>query len=101
MIRSVRTFSQISYCLPPGAFPPIASGTFTQMLERLTPQQRKIAQFVHGGLANKEIAAEMHITEGTVKVYLNHIFHRLNISKRVELALMVDRREGLGTYVVY
>ncbi len=85
----------------PGALPPNASGTFTQMLERLTPQQRKIAQFVHDGLANKEIAAEMHLSSGTVKVYLVAIFKRLEVSNRVELALMVDRREGTGTYVVY
>ncbi len=71
------------------------------MLDRLTPQQRKIAHFVHAGMRNKEIADEMRITEGTVKIYLNKMFKRLKISNRVELALMVDRREGTGTYVVY
>jgi hypothetical protein len=38
------------------------------------------------GLRNKQIAAEMGITEGTVKIYLFRLFHKLNVRNRFELA---------------
>ena len=36
---------------------------------------------------NKEIAYELHLTEGTVKEYLNRIFRKVGASNRTELAV--------------
>jgi two-component system nitrate/nitrite response regulator NarL len=36
---------------------------------------------------NKEIAHELHLTEGTIKEYLNRIFRKLGMSNRTELAV--------------
>jgi DNA-binding NarL/FixJ family response regulator len=36
---------------------------------------------------NKEIAHELHLTEGTVKEYLNRIFKKLEVSNRTALAV--------------
>jgi DNA-binding NarL/FixJ family response regulator len=36
---------------------------------------------------NKEIAYELHLTEGTVKEYLNRIFRKLGVSNRTALAV--------------
>ena len=38
------------------------------------------------GLRNKQIATEMGITEGTVKIYLFRLFHKLDVRNRFELA---------------
>jgi len=54
----------------------------------LAPRQRVLMHFVAQGLRNKEIAWKMGITEGTVKVYLSHLFDRLGVSDRYELALL-------------
>ncbi|HSW49254.1 MAG TPA: LuxR C-terminal-related transcriptional regulator, partial [Bryobacteraceae bacterium] len=39
------------------------------------------------GLKNKEIAATLFISEGTVKVYLSRLFQKLGVKDRFELAL--------------
>ena len=54
----------------------------------LAPRQRVLMGLVAQGLRNKEIAWQMGITEGTVKVYLSHLFDRLGVSDRMELALL-------------
>jgi DNA-binding NarL/FixJ family response regulator len=36
---------------------------------------------------NKEIAYELHLTEGTIKEYLNRIFRKLGLTNRTELAV--------------
>jgi two-component system nitrate/nitrite response regulator NarP len=52
----------------------------------LTPREREIVSFLRQGLRNKQIAAEMNITEGTVKIYLFRLFHKLGVRNRFELA---------------
>ena len=49
---------------------------------------------------NKEIAYELHLTEGTVKEYLNRIFQKLGTTNRTELALwaVTHRAEQLATF---
>jgi DNA-binding NarL/FixJ family response regulator len=36
---------------------------------------------------NKEIAYELHLSEGTIKEYLNRIFRKLDVKSRTELAI--------------
>ena len=44
------------------------------------------------GLTNPEIGARMFISRGTVKVHLSHIFAKLGVSTRSELASQATRR---------
>jgi DNA-binding NarL/FixJ family response regulator len=52
----------------------------------LTPREREIVLLLRRGLRNKQIASEMGITEGTVKIYLFRLFHKLDVRNRFELA---------------
>lgn len=52
----------------------------------LTPREREIVTLLQQGLRNKQIASEMNITEGTVKIYLFRLFHKLGVRNRLELA---------------
>ena len=52
----------------------------------LTPRERELVGRLRHGLRNKQIAAEMNITEGTVKIYLFRLFHKLGVRTRFELA---------------
>ncbi len=52
----------------------------------LTPREREIVSFLRLGMRNKQIAGEMGITEGTVKIYLFRLFHKLGVRNRFELA---------------
>ncbi len=53
----------------------------------LTQRQGQIVSLVAQGLRNKEIAFALGITEGTVKVYLYKLFHKLGINDRLAMAL--------------
>ena len=55
--------------------------------DTLLPRERKLVTLVARGLRNREIAEELGVTEGTVKVYLHAIFEKLGVSSRTELAI--------------
>ncbi len=54
----------------------------------LTPREGELVTLLSQGLKNKELAAALMITEGTVKVYLSRLFHKLGVKDRFELALL-------------
>ena len=56
----------------------------------LAPRERQLIRFVRQGLRNREIAKELGVTEGTVKVYLHTVFEKLGVSSRTELAIRAD-----------
>jgi len=53
----------------------------------LTLRESQLVSMLVRGLKNKEISYELGITEGTVKVYLSHLFHKSGAKDRFELAL--------------
>lgn len=56
----------------------------------LAPRERQLVGFVRRGLRNREIAEQLGVTEGTVKVYLHTIFEKLGVNSRTELAIRAD-----------
>jgi predicted ATPase/DNA-binding CsgD family transcriptional regulator len=52
----------------------------------LTPAEREVVRLVGEGLRNDAIARRLFIAPGTVKVHLSHIFAKLGITSRTELA---------------
>jgi DNA-binding CsgD family transcriptional regulator len=62
----------------------------------LTPTELRIVDLVAAGLTNPQIAERMFIARGTVKVHLGHIFAKLGVSTRAELAAQATRR-GITT----
>ena len=53
----------------------------------LTRRERELVELVRQGLRNRDIAAELGVTEGTVKVYLHAIFDKFQVDNRTELAM--------------
>jgi DNA-binding NarL/FixJ family response regulator len=53
----------------------------------LTQREGQLVSLLSQGLKNKEIAATLTITEGTVKVYLSRLFQKVGVRDRFELAL--------------
>ena len=66
-----------------------------ELERRLTGREQQIVGGVARGLRNGEIARELHIAEGTVKIHLHNIYDKLGLRNRVELALYAKER-GLG-----
>ena len=59
----------------------------------LSPRERQLVALVAQGLRNREIAVELGITEGTVKVYLHAIFGKLGVANRTELAMRAGDKD--------
>ena len=57
------------------------------MNRTLSFREKQIVDLVRQAKANKEIAYELHLSEGTVKEYLNRIFRKLEVKSRTELAV--------------
>ena len=57
----------------------------------LSRRQLQLAELVSRGQQNKEIAADLGITEGTVKVYLSNLFGKLGLYNRASLSAWAVR----------
>ncbi len=57
-------------------------------LASLTPREREILQHLAQGMSNKAIARELAISHDTVKLHVRHILTKLNLSSRVEAAVL-------------
>ena len=60
----------------------------TRGLQRLSQRERTVAELVARRLRNREIAAQLNISENTVKRHLQSIFSKTGAHDRVELAAM-------------
>jgi DNA-binding NarL/FixJ family response regulator len=57
----------------------------------LTPREREVLALVRSGLANKQIARRLGISERTVKAHLTSVFGRLGVQDRTQAALWAER----------
>jgi two-component system, NarL family, nitrate/nitrite response regulator NarL len=55
--------------------------------QRLTPRELQIVSAIVEGASNKDIGRQFSLSEQTVKNHLSHIFDKLGVSNRLELAL--------------
>jgi DNA-binding NarL/FixJ family response regulator len=62
----------------------------------LSLREKQIVALILQAKANKEIAWELHLTEGTIKEYLNRTFRKLEVKNRTDLAIwaLTKQREG-------
>jgi DNA-binding NarL/FixJ family response regulator len=63
----------------------------------LTPREHQIMELVEQGFKNREIAQELGIRPGTVKIHLKHIFEKTGVHGRHGLALNGLRQKGVIT----
>jgi DNA-binding NarL/FixJ family response regulator len=58
-----------------------------QPSKRLTLREKQVIDLVCQARLNKEIAFQLHLSEGTIKTYLHTIFQKIGVSNRTELAV--------------
>jgi DNA-binding NarL/FixJ family response regulator len=63
-------------------------------LASLTPTERDVARLVADGLANTDIATRLFISPRTVQSHLSHIYAKLGITSRVQLARQADEQRS-------
>ena len=57
-----------------------------EFLERLSPREQEVTRLVMSGLNNKDIAATLSLSVGTVKIHLHNVYEKLGLRSRLELA---------------
>lgn len=62
-----------------------------ERLARLSAQEERILNLVAAGRTNREIAAELHLAEKTVKNYVSTILDKLEVARRAEAAAYLAR----------
>jgi DNA-binding CsgD family transcriptional regulator len=67
--------------------------------EALTPTELRVVELVSEGLTNPQVAERMFISRATVKAHLAHIFQKLDLGSRSELAAVAARRGRASSQV--
>ncbi|MEV6742328.1 response regulator transcription factor [Streptomyces sp. NPDC051104] len=62
-----------------------------RLVARLTERERAVLVFTAEGLANTDIGERMHLSTGTVKGHVSAVFSKLQVSSRVQAALIAER----------
>ena len=68
-----------------------AASNSEEKLKKLTKREREIAELVAQGQSNLEVAANLDITERTVKAHLSSIYEKTKTGSRLNLALLINR----------
>lgn len=71
-----------------------AGATSPNRLDDLTEREQQILERVAAGDSNKEIGAQLHLSEKTVKHHMTNILQKLQVRNRVEAALLARTGES-------
>lgn len=88
VIASEMTGKMISAYLGSGAIQPVAPPSPSSPLDVLSAREREILRGIAQGASNKEIGRELGIAETTVKVHVQNVLRKLNVSTRVQAAVL-------------
>lgn len=94
LVQSLRVVADGGHLLPvpaPDLLPASkgADGAVVDgVLAVLTEREREIMRLVSEGLSNKAIARRLNLSQGTIKVHLHHVYRKLEINNRTELAAL-------------
>lgn len=59
-----------------------------KVLDSLTPRELDVLQLLTKGMTNREIAESLHLTPGTIRIYLSNIYLKLDVSSRTQAAIL-------------
>lgn len=66
---------------------PLVAKAPLQLLDMLSPREKDIFILVAQSLSNKQIARDLDIAETTVKIHIQHIFKKMTLNSRVQIAI--------------
>ena len=101
LVEAIRAVASGLVWMPPTLQAEMAAQWGAEFSKHLTSRETEIIRYVAIGLRNAEIGACLSISEATIKTHINHIFQKLGIRDRVELAIYALRHGlvplGTGT----
>jgi non-specific serine/threonine protein kinase len=71
----------------------LPSGSENRRTPVLSKREREVATLVAQGMTNREIAATLLLTRRTIGTHLEHIFSKLGVQARAEVAVWISRHE--------
>ena len=95
---SIDTIAQALSCVIRGErwFPehdedagPSGRSLLQDQLTTLTPQQFRVLKYLTDGMLNKQIADNLHVSEGTVRAHVTAILRKLRVSTRTQAVILV------------
>jgi DNA-binding NarL/FixJ family response regulator len=72
----------------------IGTAELMTRLATLTPQQVRVLMMLSGGLLNKQIAYELHVSEATVKAHVSAILQKLGVESRTQAVIAAAKIES-------
>ena len=79
----------------PSSSPAIPAAPPSALIEELTPREREVVRLLATGASNREIGAQLFISEGTVKNHISNILGRLGLRDRTQAAIYA-KEHGLA-----
>jgi len=70
-----------------------SGGGAPDALASLSPQEKRVLALIAEGCTNKEVAAQLGLSEKTVKNYLSTVFEKLHVSRRAEAAVLYAQQK--------
>jgi len=74
--------------------PEVASRIGERLLAQLSPREMDVLRLVARGLSNKEIAQELKVVEGTIKIHVTNVLAKLGVADRTQ-AIVVAIQRGI------
>ena len=95
VLRGIRAVARGESPIDPKAARELLGARRTTAAADLTPRESEVLALVRQGLANKQIARRLGISERTVKAHLTSTFQRIGVVDRTQAALWAERN-GIG-----
>jgi two-component system response regulator DevR len=76
----------------------VATGDYIDESAQLTAQEQKILLLVAEGKTNREIAAEVYLSDKTVKNYVSSILSKLNLQRRAQAPAWIAKHKPGSTF---
>ena len=95
VLRGIRAVARGESPIDPKAARELLGSRRTTAAAELTPRENEVLALVRQGLANKQIARRLGISERTVKAHLTSAFQRIGVVDRTQAALWAERN-GIG-----
>ncbi|CBJ40639.1 Nitrate/nitrite response regulator in two-component regulatory system with NarX, regulates anaerobic respiration and fermentation (LuxR/UhpA familiy) (plasmid) [Ralstonia solanacearum CMR15] len=87
VISESMTAKLVAHFRAPEKAAPAAPAAASVSADRLTPRERDIVRGLARGESNKEIARALDVAESTVKIHVQNILKKLNLTSRVQVAV--------------
>jgi DNA-binding NarL/FixJ family response regulator len=90
LLEAIRTVHRGEQYIPPQ----IAARVGERLIAHLSPRETEVLQLLAKGLSNKEIASQLGLVVGTVKIHVANVFSKLGVSDRTQ-ALVTAVKRGI------